>query len=264
MTEKLTAIVTDITRHNDKHNVVTLYTRTRGRLSFLSSVSAGKTGRLRQARLQPLAVIEADINFRNSSELQRLGTFAFHTVWKDLYFNPVKQLMTLFISEFLNKLLRATMPDQNLWDFIYKSLSLLDNMQTGIGNFNIAFLSSLLPFVGIQPDHTQYMPGFLFDMQSGTFKADNINSGSTFLQNTGNLNVGFTPGHIYNNSSILTGEEARIAATLCRLNFSNMRALRLTGQQRFRIIQRLLQYYSFHFPGSGNLKSLDIIHEIFH
>lgn len=264
MTEKLTAIVLDITRHNDKLNVITLYTRSRGRLSFLSPAGAGKNGRLRQARLQPLAVIEADINFRNSSELQRLGSFSLHNVWRDLYFNPIKQLMTLFLSEFLNKLLRATMPDENLWDFIYKSLTLLDNMQTGIGNFHITFLSSLLPFVGIQPDHTQYMPGFLFDMQSGTFRRDNLYFENSLLKNHVSESNSYIPGHTSDHSAILTGEEARFAATLCRLNFSNMRALRLSGQQRVNILQRLLQYYSFHFPGSGNLKSLDIIHELFH
>ena len=128
MTEKITAIVIDITRHNDKLNIVTLFTRSRGRISFLSPAGSGKMGRLRHSRLQPLAAIEADINFRQTAELQRLGTFALYTVWNNLYFDPVKRLVALFISEFLNKLLRATMPDEALWDFILNSISLLDNL----------------------------------------------------------------------------------------------------------------------------------------
>lgn len=246
MTEKITAIVLDITRHNDKLNVVTLYTRNRGRIAFLSPVGGGKAGRLRQARLQPLAVIEADINFRQTSELQRLSLFSLHTVWTDLYFHPIKRIIILFLSEFLNKLLRATMPDENLWDYIYNSLLLLDRMESGISDFHIVFLSSLLSFVGIQPDPATYHPGFIFNMESGTF---------------------FNPSLLTHNPTtpfLLIGENARLAAILCRINFSNIRALHLSGNLRNRILKNLLKYYSIHFPGSGNLKSLDVIHDIFH
>ena len=123
MTEKITAFVLDVTRHNDRHNVVTLYSRTRGRISFLSPCGSGKSGKLRQARLLPLAVIDADINFRQTSELQKLGAFSLHHVWSDIYFHPVKRLVALFLSEFLNRLLRASMPDEALWDYIFNSLS---------------------------------------------------------------------------------------------------------------------------------------------
>ena len=115
MTEKITAFVLDVTRHNDRHNVVTLYSRTRGRISFLSPCGSGKSGKLRQARLLPLAVIDADINFRQTSELQKLGAFSLHHVWSDIYFHPVKRLVALFLSEFLNRLLRASMPDEGLY-----------------------------------------------------------------------------------------------------------------------------------------------------
>lgn len=273
MTEKISAIVLDITRHNDRMNVITLYSRSRGRLSFLSPIGSGKSRQMRQARLQPLAVIESDINFKATAELQRLGSFSFLTVWHDIYFNPVKQIMALFLSEFLNKLLRATMPDENLWDYIFNSLRLLDNTSEGISNFHIAFLSSLLPFVGIQPDNSGYRYGYCFDMQSGTFKSDPAFQ-SNLADHAAIKDQGFkisekppfadqdTLGND-NNSTILSGGEAYMAAMLCRINFSNVGALRLDRKQRYKILHRLLQYYSIHFPGSGNLKSLDIIHEIF-
>ncbi len=112
MTEKITGIVLDITRHSDRLSIVTLYTRSRGRLSFLSPTGSGKAARLRQARLQPLTVIEADINFKPVAELQRLGPFSLYEVRGDIYFDPVKRLIALFLAEFLNRLLRATMPDE--------------------------------------------------------------------------------------------------------------------------------------------------------
>lgn len=242
MTEKINAVVLDITRHNDKLNVVNLYTRQRGRIGFLSPSGSGKSARLRQARLQPLAVIDADINFRPNSELQRLSSFSLREVWTDMYFNPVKRTLVFFLSEFLNNLLRASMPDENLWEYIVGTLSLLDRTDTLSPDFHIAFLSSLLPFMGIQPDNSNYKPGMAFDMRDGMFKDNPFN---------------------YRRPDLLTGEEADMAATLCRVNFSNVGALNLNARLRLQILRRLLDYYSIHFPGAGNLKSLEILHEVF-
>lgn len=240
MTEKITGIVLDITRHSDRLSIVTLYTRSRGRLSFLSPMGSGKAARLRQARLQPLTVIDADINFKPVAELQRLGAFSLYEVWGEIYFDPVKRLIALFLAEFLNRLLRATMPDEMMWDYICDSLRLLDRMRKGVADFHITFLSSLLPFAGIQPDGSAYREGRVFDMQAGVF-TDRL------------------PAH----SDYLKGEEARFAAVLSRINFSNVRALRLNGKLRSEILEKILRYYAIHFPGTSNLRSLDVIKEIF-
>ncbi|MDE6077785.1 MAG: recombination protein O N-terminal domain-containing protein [Muribaculaceae bacterium] len=239
MTEKITGIILDITRHSDRLSIVTLFTRTRGRISFLSPAGTGKAGRLRQARLQPLAVIEADINFKTTSELQRLGNFSLHEIWNEIYFDPMKRLVALFLADFLNRLLRASMPDELMWDYIRDSLRLLDRMTTGVADFHIAFLSSLLTFAGIQPDGRDYRQGCVFDMQAGVFTSR-------------------VPSH----SDYLYGEEARFAALLSRINFTNVRALRLNGRLRSEILDKLLRYYAIHFPGASNLRSLDVIHDI--
>ena len=241
MTEKFVGIVLDVTRHSDRHNIVTLFTRSRGRVSFISPAGGGKSGRIRHARLQPLAVIEGDMNFRQNAELQRLGAFSLHTVWGDIYFNPVKQMLALFLSEFLNKLMRASMPDENTWDYVFNAIRLLDSMKSGVADFHIVFLSSLLPFAGIQPDAKEYTPGDYLDMQSGNFTPTR-------------------PPH----RDFLQGEEAQFAARLCRINFSNFRILRLNSNLRLSTLQKLLHYYGLHFPGCANLKSLSVIHDVFH
>lgn len=240
MTEKILGIVLDITRHSDRYSILTLFTRSRGRVSFLFPLGGGKSGRLRMARIQPMGVIEADVNFRGSAELQRLGGFAPAEVLTENYFDPVKKMITLFLSEFLNRLLRAAMPDPNLWDYVTGSMRLLDRMHEGVADFHIVFLASLLPFAGIQPDGRDYEPGMIFDMQAGKF-SDRV------------------PSH----SDYLTGEEAMFASILNRVTFTNVKALKLNGNLRNRILQKLLQYYAIYYPGTSNLKSLAVLHEVF-
>lgn len=241
MTEKFNGLVLDITRHSDRHNIVTLFTRSRGRISFLSSAAQGRSGKMRHARLLPLAAIEGDFNFRPNATLQHLGQFSLTTVWNNIYSDPHRQLVVMFLSEFLNRLLQSTMPDENMWDYIFNSLRFYDSMERNMNDFHIVFLSSLLPFAGIQPDLSTYSTGRMLDMEAGVFS-----------------------DHIARGKSSLNSAESAFAARLLRFDFNNIKALRLNSELRSRILSGLLTYYGVHYPGTSNLKSLGVIHDVLH
>lgn len=240
MTEKLTGIVLNVRKYNDKNSVVTLFTRERGRLSFISPSGAGKAANARRARLQPLAVISTELNFKPGNELQRLGSVTAAEVWKDIYFDATKRTITLFISEFLYRLLNATMPDPRLFDFLVESFRFLDVMKDNVNDFHIPFLVSLLSYSGIQPDVSSYREGYVFEIASGSFVAEFEAKGMT-----------------------IRGEEAKYVPIISRINFSNMKCLRLNSMNRRQILYSLLNYFSYHFPGLGSLKSPEILREVF-
>lgn len=240
MAEKINGIVLNIRKYNDRNSIITIYTRERGRLSLISTIGIGKASNARRARLQPLGVINADINYRENSELQRLGRFNTTEVWSDLYFHPSKRAITLFLSEFLYKLLNAEMPDPGLFDFLLDSLRRLDMMKQGVADFHIPFLVSLLPFAGIQPDISGYKQGLVFDFPSGSF-VERYDAKAPYLD----------------------GEEAKQVPLIAKINFTNIKSLRLSSMNRRQILYGLLNYYSFHFPGLGNLKSPEVLREIF-
>lgn len=238
--EKIQGIVIDIVKHNDKHNVVTLFTRTRGRMAFLSAAGGGKTTRMRNARLMPLSVVETDINIHQNRELHILGTIAPLELWRDLYFNPIKSSLVLFISEFLNKYLRDSSPDDTAWDFIVSSLRTLDLLTSGLANFHIWFLIHFLPIAGIYPDLEHYEKGDAFDMRAGIPVADD---------------------HLHRD--ILSPEETAIMIKLSRMTLGNMHKFKFSGAERTKLIDRLLHYYAIHFPGLSSIKSLDVLSEVF-
>ena len=240
MSEKITGIVLNVRKYNDRNSVVTLYTRSRGRLSFISPVGSGKGGSARRAKLQPLAVVSTDLNFKPASELQRLGSVSLETVWTDIYFHPIKRIMSLFLSEFLDKLLIATMPDPYLFDFLIDSFQLLDGLKSNIADFHIPLLVSLLSFSGIQPDVSEYKPGMVFDFNSGSFLWPEKSEGPSIEPSL-----------------------AHHVKSIARINFSNIKRLRLTNANRRQILYGLLNYYSFHFPGLSALKSPEVLREIF-
>lgn len=240
MIEKVHGIVLDVVKHNDRNNIVTLFTRERGRVACLSGVGNGRSARLRNARLMPLSVIESDINFQGNKSLQLLREFESAEVWRDLYYNPVKGSIVMFIAEFLHKYLRESHPDGVTYDFIVASLRVLDEMERGVSNFHIWFLVHFLHLAGICPDLSNYEEGDLLDMEKGEL----------------------VPGS-FPTRTTLSAADTRGLQLLFRISSRNMHRFRLNGGERSRILNLLLRYYALHFPGLGNFKTLDILHSLF-
>lgn len=240
MAEKIRGIILNVRKYNDSNLIVTMFTRERGRLAFISPNGSGKAANARRARLQPLSVVETEINYKAGAELQRLGSVTSAEIWTSLYFHPVKRALTLFISEFLYRLLNASMPDGPLFQFLIDSFRFLDMTEEGINDFHIPFLVSLLSFSGIQPDVSGFQPGYVFEFASGAFVPEFEAKGP-----------------------VISGTEAKAVPLISRLNFSNMKSLRLSGDNRRQILYGLLNYFSYHYPGLSTLKSPEILREIF-
>lgn len=238
--EKIRAIVIDVVKHSDKSNVVTLYTQTHGRVAFISPAGSGKSGRSRNARLMPLSVINTEIRFNPERELQMLGQISPARIWSNLYFNPIKSSVALFLTEFLNRFLRATAPDKSLFRYIEESVAVLDNSDRGLVNFHISFLIGLLSFAGIEPDLSDISPGDWLDMREGTAVANR-------------------PPH----NDYISPEYTGFLPTLRRLNYRTSHLFRFPAARRREILEYLLKYFAIHYPGVASLKSLGVLTEVF-
>lgn len=240
MSETIFGLVTDVVRHSDRHNVVTLYTPTRGRVSCLSPAGTGRAARLRSARLQPLSVIEAEIRFRPGRELHSLGRLSVVDAFAGLRVSPVKTAVTLFLQDFLRRFLRESPPDSSLWTYIVSSLRFFSNQRSGTANFHICFTIGLLEPAGIKPDFDDADSGSYFDMRAGRFAF-------------------FPPTH----QDFVAPAEASFLPKLARMNLLNMHRFRFSAAQRRRILSGLLRYYSIHLPGLASLRSPEVLADIF-
>lgn len=245
MKETITGIVLGTVKHSDRHNVTSIYTRERGRMAFLTP--AATTGRSRQtsARIQPLSLIEAQANISSTRDIHNLSSILPIKVWRTIYYEPLKSTVSLFLSEFLTRLLKDAHPEPHLWDFIANSISILDATENRIeaANFHITFLVSLSFMMGIQPDISEYSEGMEFDMQSGTMV--------------------YPFSALTHYSLRIDAESSAFLPTLLRINYANARIFRFSGKERSELIEMILKYYGLHFPGCKNLKSLDVLKEIF-
>ncbi|MDE7402198.1 MAG: DNA repair protein RecO [Muribaculaceae bacterium] len=238
--ERLIGIVTDVLKHSDRHDVVSLYTRSHGRVALLAPAGNGKAARARRAAMMQLSVIETDVKFNANRDLQFLGRFSRPVLWRTIYFDPVKSAVAIFISEFLNQFLRQSPPDPQLFDFLVGAIDRLDKMERGVANFHLGFLVEFLDYAGIRPDLSDWQAGCWFDLRGGVASM-------------------LPPGH----RDVIEPRNTAGLPILARMTTANAATFKFNGLQRRQFMSELLKYYAVHFPGIGSLKSPEILAEVF-
>jgi DNA repair protein RecO (recombination protein O) len=121
------------------------------------------------------------------------------------------------------------------------SLEWLDECESKYANFHLVFLMRMSRFLGFYPNLDDYRDGDLFDLQNAVF-------------------VGKAPvtHHYY-----IDAEETRAFRQLMRLNYETMGLFAMNRQQRQRCLAIVMDYYRLHLPDFPQLKSLDILQELF-
>jgi DNA repair protein RecO (recombination protein O) len=217
-----------------------MYTETFGRASYLVAHSRGKKSAVSRALFMPLSVVEMEVEHQNKRDLHRIRETKLCFPHMELFCHPVKNVLALFLSEILFRVVKEKEPDNRLFDYLYRSIQLLEVSDKGIANFHIVFLLQLIRYLGFFPNTASYRTGYYFDMQTGLFT-----------------------GHIPLHRHYLTGEESKIFAGLFRISYENMSLYAFSRHERVDIINRIIEYYRLHIPEIPEIKSISIMQNLF-
>lgn len=245
MQEKVRGIVLRTVKYGDTSLIVDMFTEAHGRQSFMTSISRSKRTTRTVSLWQPLSMVEftADLHSAYAKLPRPKDAYTYYN-YIDLSFSPVKSSLALFLAEFLSAALREEKENAPLYTYIESSLKWLDTIDapSSMANFHLVFLMHLTRFIGIYPnlDHIGTNVGVHFDLISGTFCSGR-------------------PSH----SHYLKPEEASRLPHLFRMNYSTMHIFRFSRSERMRILTVLNDYYRLHVPSFPELKSLDVLHELF-
>lgn len=230
-------------RYNDKHSILSAYSRQRGRLSLLISAGAGREATRRRAMIMPGSRFSCVADIRDiPGKIPAIRDVRSRGHSPGSVADPVKSAVTLFIVDFLNTIMRDAQPDELLFDFVDGMLDCYATL-TGPGqaNFHLLFLIRLMHFLGIEPDLSTYHDGYVFDMDDAVFRSSPPLHGR-FLEPT----------------------DSRTAARLLRINLRNMSRYRFSATDRNQILGQLINYYTIHFASLRSMKSLDVLRALFH
>ena len=232
--EKISGIVLRIVKFNDKHQVIDLFTLSRGRMAFVAPV---------KVRLSPLMVVDIMAEIHPNRSLQKitsLSSVSSHESMQSLRLDPLKSMIMMYMAEFLSGAIREEAPDTPLYKYIEESLKWLDLAKEGFANFHLVFMMKMTRFLGFAPNLDGWKRGCYFDLASGCCTEAH-------------------PTHQW----FLQPHEARALPYLLRMNYENMHRYALSHDQRFRILGVLNDYYSIHIAGFSQQKSLEVLHEMF-
>ena len=240
MLYKTRGIVLHSLPYNDKYIIINMYTEDFGRVSYMATNSHSKKSKVSRALIQPLSVIEMEVEHLNNRDLQRIKEVKTGLPVTQLHFHPVKNALSLFLSEVLYRIIQEKEPNRPLFDYLYRSIKWLDITDKGVANFHLAFLLQLSAYLGIHPNGDSYKKGCFFDLRNGIFSES-------------------PPEH----NNYLSKEYSIIFERLLRINYENMALYTFTRHERAVIIRHIIEYYRIHLSDFPEIKSLAVMQNLF-
>lgn len=193
----------------------------------------------------PLTIVECQGERRPGREFFEISDVRATTSMSSVYGHPVKNAVVPFIAEVLWVLLRDYPADETLFSFLeYSVVELASATLNEAVNFHLAFLVQLAAFMGIEPDVSTYRRGWVFDMSEGRFRD-------------------MHEVRLMQMEAMLTAAESYVARAVMRFNYGNVRFIRLGRNDRNRILDTILRYYTLHSVSLMSLRTLPVLRELF-
>ncbi len=240
MLYKTKGIVLHAINYNDKYMLVQIFTESFGRVTYMVSKARSKNSKVPKSLFSPLAILDLEVEHQASRDIQRIREARSDLHLYEISADMGKTSMAFFLSEFLTRVLRDTADSPLLFSFLEQSVQILEMTNKSIANFHLVFMLKLSHFLGFYPNLEEYNDNNLFDMINAEF-------------------VGYQPLHKH----FLNSYDSRALSRLARVTYENMHHFVFSRQDRINIINRILEYYRLHLYDFPNLKSLDVLHELF-
>jgi len=240
MIEKSKGIVLHNLKYTDSGVVVQMYTLKSGRQSFLIRGMRKKNSGKKSALLQPLFILDLELYYRKSRDMQVVRDFSVSYSPADIFANIKKTSVAMFLGEVLTSVLREESPNRDLFTFLEDSIIYFDRCRDNFANFHIAFLAGLGSYLGFEPRSATGTDDIYFDMINGAF-------------------VPAPPLH----GSYAGREISGILAAFFSSSFENCSNISLNGALRNEVLGTLMNYYSIHLPGLKKIRSLDVLKEVY-
>ncbi len=236
---KTSGIIIHQVKYSESARIIDILTSEYGRVSYIVRSVSKKTA-IKPAHLLPLTLVEMETNHRSNRDLQYIKELRIKHPLHNLYIDPVKSSIAIFMAEVLRKSLEQTNRDENFFRFLENSIISLDNNNKEIANFHLLFMAQLTVFLGFSPNFDNYDNNRYFDLLNGTFES-------------------VQPPH----SHFLEKEKKDLFVQTMKYDFENMGKIALNRHQRNDILDSLCEYFQLHIPTFHSLKSVDVLKEIF-
>lgn len=243
MISKTKGIVLRTVKYGETSLIVTMFTELFGLQSYLVNGvrQASKKGGAKATFFQPAAILEMVAYHNEFTNLQRLREYKWEFLYQHVLSDVRKNAVALFMVELLSKCLKQPESNAELFYFVEDALHHLDEANDAVtGNFPLFFALHLAVFFGFRISDEYSEENHYLDLQEGRF-------------------TNGPPSHQF---YLVDREAAAVSDILKIMQPQELEQLFLNQDMRRRITHALEQYYAFHIPEFGSLKTLPVLREV--
>lgn len=169
MLQRLEGIVLHVVKYSDKSNIVHIYTRQNGSMSFLIPAVRSRKSLVNGVLFRPFSLVEVEADVRSKAALPSIKEARLSYPLESVPYNPYKLGIVMFLAEFLSHALREEGKNEPLFAYLSSSIRWLDACGEDFANFHLVFLIRLSRFLGFYPNLENYQEGDWFDMLNACF-----------------------------------------------------------------------------------------------
>ncbi len=239
MLHKTRGIVFKTTDYGETSVIVQAFTEKFGLQSYIINGVKKPKAKISRNMLQALHLLDMVVYHKNTGQVQRVSELKNSPQLQTIPYDVIKSSLVIFLNEVLYKAVRQQSADENMFDFIFNAIEWLDHQSEGLANFHLLFLTRLTRYLGFYPEQIAAAGMDFFDMKNGVFSRYKPD-GFYYL----------SPPHTQNFSALL------------QCNFENLGKLIFSNDERRYLLNKLLEYYSLHVEGFGNIKSHEVLEEV--
>lgn len=184
---------------------------------------AGRSKRVSMGTLHNLAILDIVSIPNPKSSLSYLKEYEPALQLNSLRSDINKSSIAMFISELLYRTIVEQNSDERLFNWLCDAIARLDETESNVANFHLWFLTGFCTVLGFGP----------------------------------------TREGLFDGADLLLADNLALLRELNAAPFDKAMAIPLTGVRRRDFCEHMLRYISFHLGINLNLRSLDVLHELY-
>ncbi len=241
MITPLTLIVLNTRPYRESSLLVNAYTDIWGRADFVVKDIRTQRQRAAASFFHPLSILEAQTYYRSGRELHQLKEFQKKHLLEGLCSDVRKSSISLFIGEFLYKTVRESEKNPALFQFMEETVLNLDSAGEDLADIHLYFATLLGRYLGYEPALETYSPERpFFHMKDACFRE--------------------TPDTCF---AAFDREDSALMQKILSCASREKVPLFCSGTRRNHFLNSLIAYYGYHMGKSPEIKSLDVLHQVF-
>lgn len=249
MISKSRIIVLHTIKHGDNGLVLQCYSNNAGRQSLYLRISS--RNKVSIANIHRLNILDI-VTYSNGSSMPTIKEMEPVTKLGSMRTNIFKNTIAIFLSELLAKSIRESEANPQLFNFLSSSINILEHLEDGEANFHIHFLVHLSKMLGFMPtdNYSQQMP--LFNIPTARFcEGERFFDGKYCVVRT------------TDSAGCFSEAESALLHTLLNTRAISSGEIKCNGELRLSFAKQMIRYLSHHLGMNLEIKSLDVLHEVF-